>query len=145
MTKKARLRRPLPPITKTPRVPASAGDTSRLKPRWSLVDMDLEGPLGWERATAEDLKKILERLRRLETMSWAEIERQKSSHLWDSCDDLCRDATRRLVDLGLDDQDPYQLQVEGKARVWGFRDGQVFRVLWWDPDHTVFPVPKRNT
>jgi hypothetical protein len=23
--------------------------------------------------------------------------------------------------------------------VWGFRRGNVIHVLWWDPDHTVFP------
>ena len=109
------------------------------------MNLGLEGPWGWERATAENLQKILERLRSLETMTWAEIERQKNTHDWGSSDDLCRDAVQRLEKLSLDDQEPYQLQVDGKARVWGFRDGQVFRVLWWDPDHTAYPVPKRHT
>jgi hypothetical protein len=89
--------------------------------------------------------RVVERLRNLETMTWTEIEAQRSSHGWNGIGDLCRDAARRLEELKLDDQEPYQLQVTGSERVWGIRDGRTFGILWWDPDHSVFPTAKRNT
>jgi hypothetical protein len=55
-------------------------------------------------------------------------------------EDLPRDALRRLQDLQLDDEDGLcELRIKGASRVWGFRRGNVIHVLWWDPDHTVFP------
>jgi hypothetical protein len=27
-----------------------------------------------------------------------------------------------------------------RERLWGFRRGSVFHVVWWDPDHKVCPT-----
>jgi hypothetical protein len=55
-------------------------------------------------------------------------------------ENLPRTALRRLQELQLDDEDGLcELRIKGAARVWGFRRGNVIHVLWWDPEHTVFP------
>lgn len=44
-----------------------------------------------------------------------------------------------------DVDDLYQLHVTGPKRVWGIRFGPYLKLLWWDPDHQVYPVRKRHT
>jgi len=55
-------------------------------------------------------------------------------------------AQRRLDDLGIDDTGTlYQLKIpggQGKQRLWGIRQENVFQILWWDPNHTVYPLNK---
>ena len=46
----------------------------------------------------------------------------------------------------MDDVDElYQLRVTGAERVWGIRSGPLLRLLWWDPNHEVYPVMKMGT
>lgn len=78
-------------------------------------------------------------------MTWTEIERSPGNHDYDGTDGLCREATKRFEELGLDDREPYQLRIGGKPRIWGFREGRVFKILWWDPNHSVYQVGKRHT
>ena len=35
--------------------------------------------------------------------------------------------------------------LSGTKRLWGFRKDGVFYVLWWDPDHTVYPTELNDT
>jgi hypothetical protein len=58
-----------------------------------------------------------------------------------------RAAQQRLVDLNLDDQTAlWRLRLTGTARLYGLMyDDAVFHVLWWDPDHKVWPSRKKHT
>lgn len=59
---------------------------------------------------------------------------------------ICKDARDRLGDIERDDiDDLVEIRLGNKPRVWGVRRGHVFHVLWWDPDHTVWPTEPRNT
>ena len=59
---------------------------------------------------------------------------------------LCPEAKRRLEDLKLDDQDRlWSLHFTARWRVWGLLSDDLFCVLWWDPEHRVYPVEKRHT
>lgn len=52
----------------------------------------------------------------------------------------------RLVEIGRDELDKVcRLRLSGKARLYGALQGNVFYVLWWDPDHQVFPSRKKHT
>ncbi|MDX1890113.1 hypothetical protein [Mycolicibacterium sp. 050158] len=58
------------------------------------------------------------------------------------------DAISRLVELELDDQTEIaRLRISGKRRLYGFlaEGGQDFYVLWWDPNHEIWPSTPRNT
>jgi len=86
------------------------------------------------------LRELHDKLRSLETMTAGEVLGPNRGHKHIPIGDLPRTAVRRLQDLQLDDQDGLcELRIKGAARVWGFRRGNVIHVLWWDPDHTVFP------
>lgn len=57
-----------------------------------------------------------------------------------------RMALERLALLNLDDQTRIsRLRFMGAARLYGFLLDNVFHVVWWDPNHQVWPVEKRNT
>lgn len=52
----------------------------------------------------------------------------------------------RLDALGYGDQDRVvSLRLSAKERVSGVMESGVLNVLWWDPDHTVYPVEKKHT
>jgi hypothetical protein len=34
----------------------------------------------------------------------------------------------------------FRFRLGGKARLWGFRSERIFHVVWWDPDHRVYPT-----
>ncbi len=55
-------------------------------------------------------------------------------------DQLIVDAQKRLEFLSLDDVDEIRsFHLGGKERLWGIKDGSIFRALWWDPLHKICP------
>jgi hypothetical protein len=36
----------------------------------------------------------------------------------------------------------YRFRVTGEKRLWGFRAERTFHVVWWDPEHRVYPSEK---
>jgi hypothetical protein len=80
------------------------------------------------------------KLRGFETMTAGEVFGPNRGHKHIPIENLPRDASRRLQELQLDDEDGLcELRIKGASRVWGFRRGNVIHVLWWDSYHTVFP------
>ena len=52
---------------------------------------------------------------------------------------ICAPARDRLTALRLDDiEEVVSLRLTGPQRVWGYRVGPVFHLLWWDPEHHVY-------
>lgn len=90
----------------------------------------------------DEFKEVLSKLRAFETMTWPEIERAGSHYV--ECSRLIKDAQVRLAELHLDDFDQlFSLRLQGKPRMWGLRIGNVFSVLWWDPEHAICPSIKK--
>jgi len=111
--------------------------------RWRVDSVDWDGPWGWETALVVDLlDTVIPKLHDFESMTWAEVEGKTGSHFV-AYDDLCKEAQDRLTHLRMDEQAQlFSARITGKKRVWGTRDVVTFRVLWWDPDHTVCPSLK---
>jgi hypothetical protein len=86
---------------------------------------------------------VVSHLRDYERRTWEEIERDhKRDHpIPVPCDGLSRDALDRLRTLRMDDIDElWRFRFGAKVRVWGIRFDHYFRVLWWDPQHKVYPI-----
>lgn len=104
--------------------------------------MELADPYGWHVLDRDTLSMIRERLRNLEALTWHEI--LVRDNYWNHEYEISRlgeDALRRLRELGQDDTDfIVSLRLGNFERVWGFRDNEILNLLWWDPNHQVYPV-----
>ncbi|MEU3287833.1 hypothetical protein [Streptomyces longwoodensis] len=95
---------------------------------------------------------LIRKLRDFESMTVNQIfhERTANSGLGSDYSNMeeCpnRDATRRLTELGYDAIDGLsRLSLGGKPRLYGIRNQNEFSILWWDPEHQIWPAPKKHT
>lgn len=132
---------------KTPSAVLPQGTTSRLRPSWRFSLADQSGPWPFVACQGEDLHALLERLRSFESMTCAELEGGGTLNHYAVEALPTKEAVARLVDLSFDDQTRIsRLRLGGKPRLYGFLDDDsTFHVLWWDPEHKVWPSTLRNT
>lgn len=56
------------------------------------------------------------------------------------------EVSARLEDIGLADMTKiHRLRQRGPVRLFGFLLGNVFHVVWWDPNHEIWPSELRHT
>lgn len=85
--------------------------------------------------------EVAKRLRDYSSRTWREIlSDKKRDHACDVAD-LSSEAQKRLRERDLEDVgELLRFRFTGTQRLWGWRDRTYFFVLWWDPDHCVYPV-----
>jgi len=135
----------LPDPKKTPKfVPFES--PNQKTPVWRIRGIDLEENCQWSwyHSSRDSLTELVDHLSSFETMTWQQIEQAGSHNV--SIDLLCKAAQDRLVERQQDDIDEiFSLRIGAQKRVWGIRDNEVLRILWWDPEHEVCPSPKKHT
>jgi len=117
------------------------------KPSWRMGMIDFGGYWGWEKLNNIDsLRTIQDKLKHFETMTWGEIEKKlirkgsPQNHFM-PVNKICKDAQRRLREINLDDQDYlYSLRFSGAERLWGIREAEILYIVWWDHNHSVYPI-----
>lgn len=78
------------------------------------------------------------------SMKWCEIHGDRHHAI--PVSKIIKEAQERLREIEQDDvEELYSLAIGGERRIWGIRDGIVFKVLWWDPKHEIYPSLKRHT
>ena len=131
-----------PTSGKQPRQQVSPDELQKRRIHWHLSSVDTGGD--WSVLNIDNdylLRQFIPKLKSFETMQWGELDR--NSHPM-PVNKLCREAQNRLVEIGQDDAGQlYSLRFGGSERLWGIRDRAALRVLWWDPNHTVYPTPKK--
>lgn len=124
--------------------PKSSNDEN---PSWRFTKLELVDPFGWHAINTEQLHYVREKLQHFESMTWNQIlvVGKKFNHSVKTRS-LAKKAKDRLRDLHLDDvEELVSLRLAGEQRIWGIRQGSALLLLWWDPDHKVFPSPLRYT
>lgn len=110
---------------------------------WHFECMDTSG--SWP-CSINTLQNIQNRLHEYERIKWSGLS--GSSHPL-PINKIIPKAQRRLSELGYSDyENLYQFEIRNgnsKQRLWGLRTENIFKILWWDPNHEIYPVPKRNT
>ncbi|HZF13786.1 MAG TPA: hypothetical protein VFE33_33760 [Thermoanaerobaculia bacterium] len=122
-------------------------DPMRLTPAWRISKLEMVDPFGWHRIEAAKLEEVRQKLAHFEAMTWQEIL-VSSGHRNHAVaiDRICDVAVDRLEEIGQGDtEELVSLRLSGPERVWGIRTGNVFMVLWWDPEHAVCPALLRHT
>jgi hypothetical protein len=123
-------------------------DTTHERPCWRFSHVDHEGLWGFDNVDSKTLCHILRKLRDFESMTLAQIfysggEPGKEYDVWAI---PSPDAKARLDAIQLADMTKiHRLRLTGTERLYGFLDGNVFHVVWWDPRHEVWPSQLRNT
>jgi hypothetical protein len=115
-------------------------------PAWGFSRTDAGGPWAWGLLGGDVLTNVFDRLKNFETMTWAEIEGDRS-HLIE-VDGIEREAQQRLQAIGQADVPAlFSFNIAGKPRVWGIRPpgDRVLYLLWWDPKHEVCRSLKKHT
>jgi hypothetical protein len=121
-------------------------DVQRRRPVWRFADLDEEGSWPLSSIANGQLRQLLEKLQHFETMTLGELFSPSSVGKKYAVEDLPGQARTRLIDIGKDDETQVvRLRCGGRERLFGILREHVFHVLWWDPEHEVFPSKKKHT
>ncbi|WP_419944797.1 hypothetical protein [Candidatus Poriferisodalis sp.] len=117
-------------------------------PKFSFRFLDLNGPWGWSRCGAGDRTAVLDFLVTISSRTWAQLRQPHSGvgeYHAQSFDSLEKAAQERASEIKLDEKASQltRFRLGEMQRLWGFEQHGVFYLVWWDPDHTVYIVPKR--
>lgn len=132
--------------------PAAGKPKSRVEPDsyktkhpvWRFRSFDWDGPWGVAACVTKDWRKHLEKhLADLETMTWAAIESASggktegggtNSHPI-SRDKFSKNARARLKKTNVLGDSFFSLRLENTVRIYGIREDNSLRVIWFDPFH----------
>lgn len=114
---------------------------------WRFTHVDHDGRWGFEGMEPAVLCEVLRKLADCESMTVSELRgTRRLFKEYDLPGGLCKDALDRLTVMRRDDMTKIQrLEFTGLQRLYGFLEGNVFHVVWWDPKHEVYPSTLRNT
>jgi hypothetical protein len=111
---------------------------------WRFSSVDAGGPWAWPQVPNDSLKRIMHKLPEFEKAYYDSGLKDVRSIV--STADLAQSAKQRLKDLQRDDIETlFGWHVSGKERLWCAEYDGMMCVLWWDPDHEVYPVSLKNT
>ncbi|WP_155988904.1 hypothetical protein [Nocardiopsis sp. CNT312] len=141
---------PAEPPGKSPPDPGRLprADSSHERMCWRFEHVDHEGPWGFARVSGQDLCDLLRKLRDFERMSVRELFHQSGglAKSYDVEGLPNKHARERLEHLRLADQTRIsRLRMSGPGRLYGFVDANVFHVVFWDPEHRIWPSRKKHT
>jgi hypothetical protein len=134
-----------PSSEKIPRTGVPIDQIKDLPVAWHIKSLDRAGPWCWKNIDAETLWSVIHsKLASFETMKWSEILGFRHHEIPKI--ELIPGAQRRLEEINQDDVDSLvSLHLNGKKIVWGIRENNIMKILWWDPEHKVCPSGKKYT
>lgn len=151
-TKKGKYQ-PSPPSPKrketprrTPELPGAGDSGDRLC--WRFKHFDHDGPWSFTGTTGDELCNLIKRLAKFEdmTVNSAFNGGGYPGKEYDIEHIPTAKARERLDAIGLADMTKISVfRLGGEERVYGFRCANVFHVVWWDPDHAIWPSRKKHT
>lgn len=117
---------------------------------WSSESIDHEyaGAWNWDLGPKET-KDLLDLLSGLHGLTWREVKGQQFNsknttrqlHHKQPVTSICREAQKRLGEIGRGDQsEMFRLRHGNTVRVWGIMEVGIFRILWYDSSHKVYPT-----
>lgn len=143
-TKQPRIEREPPASDKKPRIQENPDAFHDKHPVWRFSALDVGcANFGWNTIDGGTLHRIRERLAALEAMTFRDVLKTGTHVI--PVYKICEYARKRLGESLPGIEELLSIRVGSEQRLWGFRTLQVVTLLWWDPDHQVYPVAPRNT
>lgn len=106
---------------------------NNMRPSWRFSSCDTEA---WTFSAKQFMQIILPRLKEWEALTWNEIliHSKKENHSIDA-QMLNKTAQARLDELRIETKAVISLRMKGTYRLYGYRIGNVFYILWFDTNH----------
>lgn len=121
-------------------------------PLWAFRRIDAEHQRWGLDKNTQMLPDVLKYLKGLESQTWRSILTDTSGRADNTrnhaigIDRLCKDAQKRAEEIKLDEFDELvSIAISGTGRVWGVLLDGVYYIVWFDPQHEVYPVTKQHT
>jgi hypothetical protein len=132
---------------KRPVAPVNLDSVYALRPSWRLSQLEYDGPLGWLKLAPEKVEEVLRKLAAFEALTWGEIlVKRKHWNHHNAVEKLSPAAQKRIKEIFPAQEELLSLHLSGEERVYGIlQERGIMLVLWWDPDHSVYPVGKKGT
>jgi hypothetical protein len=136
------------PVGRTIRVGVDPSQIYQMHMDWSDAEADRAGSWTWgAREWSQEAWDgvIGPKLANFKTMLWRELEAAITDsghrmHHSMAVEVICDECQTRLLELEKVDGDIYRFRLGNRRRLWGFRTLNVFEILWYDPEHNVYPV-----
>lgn len=118
--------------------------------KFSGADVDHEYVGDWDwNLSPKETHDVLDLLSNCAVKTWGQIKSELTHSKRGSralnhvqpVDTLSEAAQKRLGEIGRGDQESvFRLRHGNMVRIWGVIDVGVFRILWFDRDHKVYPI-----
>ena len=121
---------------------------SEERPCWRFTHVDHDGPWGFDKVEPSVLCNILVRLGNFESMTLNKVFRSGGypGKDYEVAAIPNSDALARLEAIGLADQTKiWVLRLGGEPRLYGFLDENIFHIVFWDPEHEIWPSVLKHT
>lgn len=121
---------------------------------WRVDHADLHhDEWGWGTLSLGEFFEIAKKLQNIEGIPWNELWNEMGRIHRHSPDRIDSRAQNRLLELSDSGVIPeewtgltlHSYRVGSRERVWGYKIGTIYYLLWWDPYHTVYPVELKYT
>jgi hypothetical protein len=143
--------RALPAASKEPKARAPSASTQSEHPVFCFRRAHRNADERWAfKPSQDDAQEVFSFLCDLAQQTWAEIEsattggrNRHRKHHSQEVESFCSEAKRDFQQARLAEQfeeEMFRFRLSGQKRLWGFRVGHVFHVVWWDPGHLVYPT-----
>lgn len=113
--------------------------------RFCFSRLDEDGPWDLHKALPEHLPDILRKLGEWEKSTWSEVRHSKNFKDYDMSQCPNKSATDRLAECYGGSDHISRFSFAGRQRLFGFREGADFYIIWWDAKHEVWPSSKKHT
>lgn len=132
------------------KVPAIAEEVSVYsddKAAWRFGHVQLVDPYGWHEINLSVAAKIKARLGELERSTWKDIfvTNAADNHHFEVATLKCPIAKKWMQSNMPGQPSLWTIQVSSRERIWGILAEGAYRIIFWDPLHLIWPVPKKHT
>lgn len=150
MNRKKKVTNPYKPAINKKPVVAEDPDKGRNKPIvWKFHKMVLDKDRPWNWCRLEESKKtgeVFKKLGLIENKTFNELVADRKHHPIPIEDFKSRKVHKQLELLGIPDVGSlFSLRINGKPRVYCMFSMNQFSLLWYDPNHEIYPSKKKST
>jgi len=138
-----------PSAERRPRVGVDPGSIFDMMMTWTDAQADRAESWSWGqgREWGKDVWNgiIHPKLIEWAKLRWKEIDHANTKnghkmHHSMACDILCEESQLRLMELGHSGESIFRFRLGSLRRLWGFRIVGEFQILWFDPEHRIYPT-----